>query len=75
MSCLSEIKQIDLSPIVLAGYHYQDYMSLLPKHVVIAHELQLRPCAKQMIEMFEQGLCRAHSALDIEPVYIRDQVT
>jgi tRNA threonylcarbamoyladenosine biosynthesis protein TsaB len=75
VSCMSAIAKTDAKPCVLAGFNYHEYRSLLPHHVVIAHELQLRPSAREMIEMVELGLAQSFLAADIEPVYIRDQVT
>jgi tRNA threonylcarbamoyladenosine biosynthesis protein TsaB len=75
VSCMSAIVKTDAKPCVLAGFNYQEYKSLLPQQVVIAHELQLRPSARGMIEMIELGLVASLLAADIEPVYIRDQVT
>ncbi|HBB53020.1 MAG TPA: tRNA (adenosine(37)-N6)-threonylcarbamoyltransferase complex dimerization subunit type 1 TsaB [Legionellales bacterium] len=74
VQCVSQIPSPQQS-FVLAGYHFHEYQSLIPASWHIIAEMQLEIEASAMIEMFEAQLLKPVSAEQLEPVYVRDQVT
>jgi len=75
VSCISEIAVHQTSSVILAGHQFQNYRPMLPSSIKVDAELELRPHASAMIQMVETQKFPAISALAVEPVYIRDQVT
>ena len=75
VSCISEIAVHQTCSVILAGHQFQNYRAMLPTLIKVDAELELRPHASAMIQMVETQKFPAISALAVEPVYIRDQVT
>lgn len=75
VSCISDIKLSDKEPVVLAGFNIEAYLPLLPQEIRIETNLACAPDAKSMIQMVELGLVKSVQVDELEPIYVRDQVT
>jgi len=60
---------------VLAGYNFHEYSYLIPPHWPIIAQEQINTYAVAMIEMCENNLITPVTVAQLEPVYVREQVT
>jgi len=66
-----------LSPVILAGVGFENYLSDMPQKIKdrIVSQSVIYPEASAMIDLFEAGVFQPVSVRDAEPVYIRNHVT
>jgi tRNA threonylcarbamoyladenosine biosynthesis protein TsaB len=75
VSCISEIKLDVGQELILVGYQIEPYLSLISNELASKKRITGFSDAKSMISMVEAGLIKSVSTQDLEPVYVRNQVT
>ncbi len=77
VSAPEEIQTPTTTPFVLAGVGFEDYLDKLPSKTstLISESITVYPAAEEMIAMVQSGQVKPVSALEAEPLYIRNQVT
>jgi tRNA threonylcarbamoyladenosine biosynthesis protein TsaB len=71
---ISEIQAPETS-FVLAGYRFHEYQAFIPSSWHLIAEMELEISASTMFELHQQYPIAPMTARQIEPIYIRDQVT
>lgn len=75
---VSSIRAVTLpsaQPFVLASFQLEAHLPMFAKTETMVAEFKTSMSARAMIAMVQTGRCLPITAADLEPVYVRDQVT
>jgi len=75
VSSITEVVLAHQQPFVLASFQLQSHLPWMAKPPKMVAEFQASMSARAMIAMVESGHFQPVTAKDLEPVYVRDQVT